>query len=369
MALNDFAKWIGTAAAVLSLGSALYGVLHAQANLRERGRVVAEQLAAGRAEQAAGDYAAASASFQKAGDTADTDGFIAKLLGGLDKQRQTVRTAQEDLAMEWVRSAHAPEGHTFSETADKLVGILSAGANRAAGARKADLLAHLGWAYFLKQRDGDISVRPDSQYREAVAADAGNPYANAFWGHFILWNDGPLADAREHFAAALSSGRARGTVREFQLAAIENSHADALEAEWWRVIDDMRKNGEPLNAHIVHEMKSRNYFALDDDKSLSRLIAAVPPADLVALQKIVIESQELDEGDKLNAEAITAAALEAAGKPDEALAAWRAVQSVTQGRREFRLTPRVNAAIKRLGVRRANPQAGSISTKPSFSYA
>jgi hypothetical protein len=350
MALSDVAKWIGTAAAVLSLGSAMYGVLHAQADLRERGRVVAEQLAAGHSEQTAGDYPAASASFQKADDAAEADGLIAKLLGGLGKQRQMVRSAQEDLAMEWVRAAHAPEGHTFSETADKLVGILSTGANRSTGVRKADLLAHLGWAYFLKQRDGDSGVRPDSQYREAVAADAANPYANAFWGHYILWNDGPLADAREHFAAALASGRARRTVREFQLAAVENSHADAIEAEWWRVIDDMRIGGEPLTAHIVHEMKSRNYFALDDDKSLARLIAALPPENLLALQKIVLESDALDESDKFNAQAITAAALEAAGKPDEALAVWRAVQADTQGRREYTLTPRVNASIKRLGA-------------------
>jgi hypothetical protein len=349
--LNDIAKWIGTAAAILSLGSAVYGVLHAQADMRERGRIVAEQLAAGQLEQAAGDYPAASASFQKAGDAAEADGVIAKLLGGLGKQRETVRSAQEDLAMQWVRAAHAPEGHTFSETADRLVGILSIGANRSAGVRKADLLAHLGWAYFLKQRDGDSSMRPDSQYREALAADPANPYAHVFWGHYILWNDGPLAEAREHFAAALASGRAHSTVREFQLAAVENSRTDAEEAEWWRVIDDMRKDGEPFNAHIIHRMKSGNYFALHDDTILSRLLGAVPPSDLVALQKIVLESDELDPGDKLNAQAITAAALEASGKPDEALAAWRAVQAETQGRREYTVTPRVNAAIKRLSAR------------------
>ncbi len=348
--LSDSAKWIGTAAAVLSLGSAVYGVLHGQAELRERGRVVAEQLAAGRSQEAAGDYAAASTSFQKADAAAEPDGLFAKLLGGLGKERETVRTAEEDLAMEWARSAHAPEGHTFSETADKLVGILSVGANRSAGARKADLLAHLGWAYFLKQRDGDTSLHPDAQYREALAADAANPYAHVFWGHFILWNGGPLAQAREHFTAALASGRDRDTVRKFQLAAIENSHSDELESEWWRVIDDMHKNGEPLDSHIVHEMKSRNYFALDGDKSLAQLIAAVPPADLVELQKVVLASDALDKGDRLNAEAVTAAALEAGGKPDEALTQWRAVVADTGGQRDFTVLPRANAAIKRLSA-------------------
>lgn len=59
---------------------------------------------------------------------------------------------------------------------------MTIGANTSSGARKADLLAHLGWAYFLKQRDGDDSLRPETEYKEALTADADNPYANVFWG-------------------------------------------------------------------------------------------------------------------------------------------------------------------------------------------
>jgi tetratricopeptide (TPR) repeat protein len=343
-------KWIGIAAALLSFGTAVYGVLHAQADMRERSRVVSEQLAAGRLEQAAGDYPGAMQSLEKARAAADEDGLFAKLLGGLGRQRQTVRAAQEDLAMEWARAAHAPEGHTFSETTDKLVGILSAGANGSSGARKADLLAHLGWAYFLRQRDGD-ALRPDLQYREATAADPDNPYANAFWGHYILWSNGELTAAKARFAAALATPRARATVRQFQLAALENSRSDTLEAEWWRVINEMHKSGEPLSVHILQEMASRDYFALQDDKNLTRLIAAVGPDDQAELQRTILASEALDAGDRLNAQAVLAVALEASGNREEALAAWREANSLTHGNAEHSLTPRVNAAIKRLSPR------------------
>ena len=142
------------------------------------------------AQETAGDYAAAWESFSQAAMVAETDGFFAKLLGGLGERRQKIRTAQEDLAMEWLRESRAPEGHTFSEVTDKLVNTLVVGANTASGARKADLLAHLGWAYFLKMRSGENGLQPEKLYEQAVTADATNPYANVFWGHWILWNHG-----------------------------------------------------------------------------------------------------------------------------------------------------------------------------------
>src|SRR5262245_15995053 len=105
-------KWVGIAGALLSFAGAVYQLLHTQGELRERSRMVNEQVAAGRSQQSAGDYAAAWDSFAKAAAAAQVDGFFAKLLGGLSKPQQEVRTAQEDLAMEWLRDSRAPEGHS-----------------------------------------------------------------------------------------------------------------------------------------------------------------------------------------------------------------------------------------------------------------
>ena len=92
-------KWIGIITALLSFGTAIYGLVQSAGELRERRRVVTEQVASGSAQQAAGDYASAWDSFALAATTAETDGLGAKLLGGLDTQRQQIRKAQQDLAM------------------------------------------------------------------------------------------------------------------------------------------------------------------------------------------------------------------------------------------------------------------------------
>jgi hypothetical protein len=345
-----FMKWVGVAAALLSFATALYGVLHAEGDLRERRRVVAEQLATGRQHQAAGDYAAAWESFRIASTTAEVDGLAAKLLGGLSAERRRVRTAREDLAMEWVRNAHAAEGQTFADVAGPVVEVLASGAAAASGVRKSDLLAHLGWAYFLKYRSGAFGVKPDVPYREALAADAMNPYANVFWGHWILWNHGSMREAGERFAAALSTQRARTDVRRFELAALSNTRSDEYRAAWLGAVIDMREHAEPLTPDIWAELYSLCYAMLDDEGLRRTIFAAVPPPRLVALQRELLKSGAIDESQQLVTKAVTAITLEAASQSDEALAAWRALLGEVSRYPDADLSARARAAIERLSV-------------------
>lgn len=293
-----FMKWVGIAAALLSFATAVYEVVRSEAELRERHRVVAEQLASGHAQQAAGDYAAAWDSLERASATAAVDGVAAKLLGGLSQERKTIRAAQEDLAMEWIRAAHSSAEHPFSETADKVSGVLISGADGATGARKADLLAHLGWAYFLKGRSGETNMRPDVPYREAVAADATNPYANVFWGHWILWNHGALSDATARFTAALATPRARPEVRRYQLAALANVHSDETDTQWLRVVADMNAGHEPIDSATLGALYDRYAFALNNESLQRRLLAAVPLAEQAQLQQTLLQSGDLDSDRK-----------------------------------------------------------------------
>jgi hypothetical protein len=343
-----FMKWVGTAAALLSFGTALYGVVHAEADLRERTRVVSEQYSAGRAQQAARDFASAWDSFARASAAAEPDGLFAKLLGGLSAQRRQVRTAQEDLAMQWVRDGRVAEDQEFSVLADKLVGVLAAGAATSDGARKADLLGHLGWAYFLKRRGGDLDVQPETPYHDAIAVDATNPYANVFWAHWILWNHGSLDAARARFAAALASHRATADVRHFQLAALANAGSEQAEAAWWQVVDEMRRNDEILDDAVRGDIYSKYYFALNDDAQLRRLQAAVPPADHIELQRLLLEQSTLDASRRWTLTAALAVMLETAGRPDEALSTWRALQAETRATAGSTLGARADAEIKRL---------------------
>lgn len=178
----------------------------------------------------------------------------------------------------------------------------------------------------------------------------------AFWGHFIIWTHGPLSDAEQRFAAALMTPRARAVVRHFQLAALSNSEAEDVQAEWWRVVDEMHRLGEALDAHTRDKMESNYYFALSNQNQMKAALSAIPPSEHVELQRMLLQSGDFDGDKKLTITAAMAVALEAAGKNDEALAAWRNVQASAHGDAGFTLDAQMRAALKRLGRR---PQKGT----------
>ena len=345
-------KWVGILTALISFGTAMYALLHSAGELRDHKRVFSEQLKSGQAQEAAGDFAAAWDSLTHAEATVADEGVFAKLLGGLSAEQRQVRTAEQDLGMDWLRSSRVPEGTQFSSIVDKLVNVLTIGADTSSGARRADLLAHLGWAYFLKQRDGDESLRPDAEYKEAVAADAKNPYANVFWGHWILWNHGPLEDANERFALALSSDRARSVVRHFELAALANVRSNDSDAAWLSVVSDMQTAGEKIDASIVNEVCNRYAQALHDETLMQKMSARVPAARQTALLQALLQSEGISDVQKTTLNVALAESLEAAERPQEALQAWNMLAVELKSQPHSIWSDRVDAAIKRLSLKR-----------------
>jgi hypothetical protein len=350
--MDNVKRWLGLGAVILSTGSAAVGVLRAQADMSDRSRVVVEQLAAGRLQQKAQDYSNAWASFQRAAEVAAADGPIATLLGGSGRVQADVRTAQQDLAMEWLRSTGISSDPPFTEVVDKAVPTLSAAVDGATSTRKADILAHIGWAYYLKQRDGDTHVDPVGSYRDAVAADAGNPYANAFWGLYLLWNHGrpwqtgPVPEAQQHFAAAFASGREHALVRRLQLTALLHGGSDEAEAAWWQTVDEMRKGGEPIDATTEREMVRSYFVAPNSDHQVERLLSLLPAVEHVELQRMLLQSGKLDAQEILAIKANMAIALGAAGKAEAALATWREVKAGAQPDRSYNFSSRMDAALR-----------------------
>ena len=158
-------------------------------------------------QQGAGDYAAAWDRY--ADGLALCPGSSAALQG------------QERLAMDWLENIRVTEGkQTFTDIANKVQPALSRAAVGKDDRRAADALAHLGWADFLRSRDGQGGLDPVRYYQQALQRDPENPYAHAFWGHYILTGDGDLQEAKAHFAKALDSHAQRPFLRELQLAAL-----------------------------------------------------------------------------------------------------------------------------------------------------
>src|SRR6476646_1921308 len=219
-------KWVTRGSAVIALLFAVIQLVRLVSAPRDRERQISELTRVEAMQAQAGDYPGAWASLDQALKIAESGGMLSKLTGQLSRDAQTLRVTQEDLAMAWVEKLRHGEGKTFSEVAEKLTPVMTRGATNATGPRKADLVAHLGWASYLESRDAQPSPDAMAQYRAALAVDPANPYAHAFLGHFLEQQKAPMDKVMSEFAAARAANRAQPYVRRLQLAAIDNRQWD-----------------------------------------------------------------------------------------------------------------------------------------------
>jgi hypothetical protein len=196
-------------------------------------------------------------------------GWKLRGLASLDE----LEAKQADVAMAWLRGARRSESDpSFSELVARLQPPLQREASRAVAARKADLVAHLGYADYLRSRDGRGGLDPAKHYREALALDSANPFAHAMLGHWILSGGrGAFADAEQAFAAAVDSGRERAMVRHFQLAAYTNRRSSEA---FLRVLGEMHAGNEPIDAAAVRHATGVYYFGASEP---APLLDALPP--------------------------------------------------------------------------------------------
>jgi hypothetical protein len=197
-----------------------------------------------------------------------------------------VRRAQEDVAMEWIRNARVEGGKgSFGDAVKPALAVVDTSLPSSTGTRRADLLAHTGWATFLLWRDGDRQLNPAGAYREALSIDPGNPYANAMLAHWILFQDREdVPEAVKLFDTAVKAGRALGDVRTLQWAAFGNASVPEATAERVRLADAMRRGGEKLDGRQASALWGPYYFATpasrDEDRQV--LLNALPPDDHIA---------------------------------------------------------------------------------------
>jgi tetratricopeptide (TPR) repeat protein len=175
--------------------------------------------------------------------------------------RQPLRHAREVCGMRWLREMHVREGkQTLTDIVNRVLPVLAEGAASASGQHAADLLAHMGWADFLRMREGAVGLDPQAHYRKALAVESSNVFAHAMWGHHIMVKHGAIDDAKQHFTAALASGRERPFVRALQFAAMLYYHEPAGQIEAARLANDMRKNGEAIDPDLRERLWTDVYY-------------------------------------------------------------------------------------------------------------
>ena len=231
-------KAIGVVTAVISLALGIQQVVSRVGGHLQASREAATLTEVARQQAARKEFAQAWSSLERAAAL---------------KPGDAVDAARVDVAFAWLEEARPGPGRPFSTITDAVTPALDLALVKAKGERRADILAHLGWATFLRLRDG-VSGDPAPRYQEALAVDPGNPYANAMLGHWLMWRGGGVQAARAHFETAFArTGATRPFVRRFQLASLSNRGADA-DAELLRVASDMRAHGESLDPRTADRL-------------------------------------------------------------------------------------------------------------------
>jgi hypothetical protein len=239
-------KWIGAATAVISLILGARQLITIATDRAQRNRAAAEFTALARQQAGRNEFAEAWRSLDRADERSRTEATDA---------------ARLDVAFRWLEEGRPGPDQPFSRITDAVVPALDRALLDPQHPRRADTLAHLGWATFLKWREtarGD----PASLYKQALEIDPHNVYANTMLAHWLVWQGEPLSAARPYFDAALATGKEHPFVRRFQLAAVGNRNDEAADAELIRVVNSMRQQKESLDersARAAYVVFQRRY--------------------------------------------------------------------------------------------------------------
>ena len=348
--LGLVAKLLGVATAIFSVIFGVNQVTSFVSSAKEQDHHVVELVSVATSEQGAGEYSAAWSHLEEVAKLVDATGIIAQFVGNVDKNRAMVRSRQEDFAMAWLENTRLSGAQKFTDIASKVSPTLALGAGQAAGTRRGDLLAHLGWAEFLSRRDGVSTADPTTRYREALVADPHNPFALAYLGHWETWRHGNLKTANDYFAAALATGREHDWVRRMQLSALRNVFPDAdASAEYLRAVNEMRINGEPIDEQTRADVFQIYYLFFSGNATDARqLLSRLQPPEQVVTFKQLFDTPEFAQAHP-GRDLFLAALQDAAGQKEEALHTLAKLkQNLPQG---SPLVEEVNRATKRILAR------------------
>jgi hypothetical protein len=328
-------KWAGGITVLMTLATGIYQFTESVYERRERQRHVAELLQVAENQRSRNAFAEAWENLEAA----------RKLKTNEDK----IDRSQEDLAMAWLENVHVREGQSFTQIVSKIEPILDRGLQTAEPQRKGDLQAHLGWATFLRHREGGPGT-PEPLYQKALQFDPQN--AHAMLGHWILWTTRDLQKARTHFEAATASGRAESYVRRLQFAALTNVRMPEADIEMIRVANESRKKNQTLDPDDKTRIWDLYASSLRDggDVLTERARHAMPQEEHLSTFRWLFEGESFSEDRRLIRDYWLGILQAASGQRAEALQTLSALSEKLQGRPGL-LQNRTEAAIARLSGR------------------
>jgi hypothetical protein len=141
-----------------------------------------------------------------------------------------------------------------------------------------------------------------------------------------------------------------------QIAALQNHRNVEADTEILRVVNEMRKNKESIDAGTrarvfsIYAVACGGYAAAE-----AKLLLAVPPIEHLEMFQSLFYDQDFDPSKRPGREVCLAALYEAAGRPGDALRTLQAVRSGLSATASGGLVRAVEAGIARLSRRPTQP--------------
>jgi tetratricopeptide (TPR) repeat protein len=339
--------WIGGISAVLAFIGTVTGFFgNIQGHFHQNAQLDSE-MAVAQSQSRQRDY---QASVQSYADVLKADPLYRP---ALDQQLQTTMLWVENYGV-YVKEGEDP-GAAAASQLDQIIAILDAAVARTGGTAAADVQAHLGWAHWLNQHVAEREFPPEAaaerNFRAALASDPSNVYANAMLGNWMTMNGGSPSEAVQYFNTAIATGKARAFVRSLQLAGLRNLDERGARAALMKALNEMRKNGEPLDPEEKHRSLG---FCCDpgvtDRAELTESLSAVSTDD--AWQTYLwLDDQQGTGGDakqrQIIHDFIAANITEISGDKQKSLSEYRALQDELKSQGST-LRDSVDQAIARL---------------------
>jgi hypothetical protein len=171
---------------------------------------------------------------------------------------EEIEVSKANTAMVWLRKMHSNNViGKFSEQSVRILLVLTKAATRAEGEYLADIYAHLGWADFLRHREGSFNLKPEIYYEKALAVDADNVYANAMYGHWLSRHGRDPDKGWQHLQAAAKTGKNLAYTRDIQFGALSNLGYTNI--NFLKLLHEMRLNSETVDEKVVSHVLSTIY--------------------------------------------------------------------------------------------------------------
>ncbi len=247
---------------------------------------------------------------------------------------QFYRNQQAKLGMAWLRNAGYFVGiskeQSFREIVDKVVPVLYEILDTAKPVEAADIYAHAGYGNYLKRLDGIHNLEISKFFYDALQIDPVNTYAHAMLGFWMICRErGATSEGRSsvtmamnEFSAALMSNRDRSYVRKMQLAALQSMDDSDYVITLIKVLNDMRKNNEPLEPETRARLSSRIY-SWSDVIVLKSIPSAIPPSEHLVTYLWLLQNKDKSLSESVIRGFFFARLTEAVGDSARALALYR----------------------------------------------